>query len=176
MRTAPRLIVWLKRIVVVLAILLLSLQQPVRTYGQGEVEGRLEVSPPAMPRKMAKALRGSTRQADLIADAIESGEINVDILSAGVFYKRYRLLNGQRSATAFAYGGTIYLRDHSPTLLTDLVHEGTHALDHLSGRDWTRRQLEMRAYYYEHKFQKAVGAPLQFGSLMEMAMFVYRRY
>ena len=176
MRTAPRLLISLKRIIVVLAILLLSLQQPVHTYGQGQVEGHLEVSPPLMPIKLAKALCGTTRQADRIAQAIESREINVDILSAAGFYKRYRLLDGQRSATAFAYGNTIYLRANSSTLLTDLVHEGTHALDHLSGRDWTRRQLEMRAYYYEHKFQKAVGCQVQFRNLVDLAVFVYGMY
>ena len=176
MRNASRLLTLSKRSLVVLTILLLALQSPIHTYGQGESEGRLQVSAPVMPRKLAKALRGTTRQADRIADAIESGEIKVKVLSAADFYKHYRLRDGQNLAIGFACGDTIYLRNHSSTLLSDLVHEGTHALDHLSGRDWTRRQLEMRAYYYERQFQKAVGAPLQFRNLVDLAVFVYGMY
>ena len=64
----------------------------------------------------------------------------------------------------------------SPTILSDLVHEGTHALDSLSGQDMPRRQLEMRAYLYERLFQIATGAPLEFVTVVEMVAYVLDRY
>ena len=77
---------------------------------------------------------------------------------------------------AFAQGNEVYLRTDSPTMLSDVVHEGTHALDYLSGLDVSQRKLELRAYWQEREFQKATGAPLGFKTVAAMLMFIYRTY
>ena len=166
---------WLKCLAI-LALLALTMARPAHADALAERAAGSALNSPLMPTKLARALRGTTWQADRIAAAIKAREIKVDILRAGDFYKRYRLLDGQRSAQAFAYCNAVYLRANSPTILSDLVHEGTHALDCLSGRDMSRRRLELRAYLYEHQFQKVVRDRPQFGSPLEVAFFVWRQY
>ena len=166
---------WLKCLVI-LVLFALPIARPAHTDALAERAAGSELSSPLMPIKLAKALRGTTRQAERIAEAIEAREIKVEILRTAGFYKRYRLLDGQRSAQAFAHCSVVFLRADSPTILSDLVHEGTHALDCLSGRDMSRRRLELRAYLYEHQYQKAARDHPQFGSPLQVVWFMWRRY
>ena len=97
MNSASRLLKWPKRLFVILVILLAPLQNAVRVHSVGRGEDSLQVSSPVEAVKVVNALRGATRQADRIVDAIESGEINLEVLRASPFYKRYRGLGGERT-------------------------------------------------------------------------------
>jgi len=121
-------------------------------------------------------LLGTTRAAERIAKAIEAGEIRVRLLSDERFDRIHHNKGGKNAAWAFADGRTIYIRKSSPSLLSDVVHEGTHALDHLSGVERNRRQLELRAYVNEWQFQKTTHTSTQFSSLAQLVIFVYTRY
>ena len=65
-----------------------------------------------------------------------------------MFQRAYRLragtLDGVDDTVAFAYGRRIYLRGSSPSILTDTVHEGKHAIDFLDGFTGTTQQWERR--------------------------------
>ena len=176
MRAATGLPKVLKCLTITFVMVVLLLPRAVHSYGTGEREEGVAISAPVLSTKLVSALRGTTRQADRIASAIEARLIRVEILSTAAFYKRYRLLDGQRSAQAFAYCSLVYLRANSPTIVSDLVHEGTHAMDCLSGRDRSRRMLELRAYWYERQFQKATGTRVQFERVVDLVWFVWGRY
>jgi len=100
---------------------------------------------PVTGYKLIAALRGTTAQAERVADAIEGFEINLHLLSDEHFEQAHRDLGGTHSPTGFAYGNAVYLRASSPTLLCDMLHEGVHALDYLSGVPMSRRRMELRA-------------------------------
>ena len=125
-------------------------------------------------RQLAGALAGATEQARRVARAIQAGEIQVHVLSDAEFDRRYEVVGGKSYALAFAYGREIFVRAGSPSTLSDLVHEGTHTLDYQAGFFRGRRVLELRAYAYEHQFQKAVGDEVQFENLLEVVRFVWR--
>jgi hypothetical protein len=125
-------------------------------------------------RQLADALAGKTRQADRVARAIEEGRILVHVLSDDEFDARYAVVGGKSYALAFAYGREIFIRAGSPSTLSDLVHEGTHTLDYQVGFWRGRRILELRAYAYEHEFQKATGGEVQFVNLLEVLRFVWK--
>ena len=125
-------------------------------------------------RQVARALAVTTRQGRRIERAIEAGEIQVHVLGEEEFDQRYEVVGGSSYALAFAYGREIFMRANSPSALSDLVHEGTHTLDYLAGFYRGRRILELRAYAYEHQFQKATGAEVQFENLLEVVRFVWR--
>ena len=171
-----RPLLWLWRTLVVLVYLPLAFSRPTHTSQADEYGQVAELSHPITGYKLIAGLRGATRQADRIADAIAAFEINVHLLHDDHFEERYRSTGGERSASAFTYGNAVYMRTSSPTLLSDLVHEGTHALDYLSGWAMSRRLRELRAYYHERQFQRAKGVPIHFESLIEMVVFVCGRY
>jgi hypothetical protein len=124
--------------------------------------------------QLARALMGTTRQAERIANSIHAGKMQVHVLSNQDFDQRYQVVGGSSYALAFSYGSEVFLRANSPSTLSDLVHEGTHVLDYLSRFAKSRRHLELRAYYYEHQFQKSVGDVPQFDNLFEVLRFVSR--
>ena len=81
-----------------------------------------------------------------------------------------------RTPQAFAVHEQMYLRQSSPSLLSDTVHEGTHALDRMHGFLGTTHQRGKRAYFYERQFQKASGGYVDFDSIGDMLHFVYDNY
>ena len=125
-------------------------------------------------RQLAEALAGTTLQAGRVARAIRAGEIQVHVLGEADFDQRYAVVGGRSYALAFAYGREIFVRANSRSALSDLVHEGTHTLDYKVGFFRGRRILELRAYAYEHQFQKATGAEAQFENLLEVVRFVWK--
>lgn len=74
----------------------------------------------------------------------------------------------------FALGDNIYLNRKSASLLSDSVHEGTHALDFLD--DVPYEQWEKRAYMAERQFQKASGRRVDFESIDDMDRFIQGNY
>ena len=137
---------------------------------------------------LAAALEHTTPQAGRIAEAIRRGDMKVNLLSHDQFVaERTRLKLKGDSTLAFARGHEIWLdlgRGEGDTqgwaLLVDAVHEGTHALDNLTGYDVGRdyriqydgRTLaagthargtflggdqEARAYFHQLEFARALG-------------------
>ena len=64
-------------------------------------------------------------------------------------------------------------------MYSDVVHEGTHALDYLSGVDertigsWTG---EIRAYMAEREFQIKSGMTVQFSDIQDMMVHIWSFY
>ena len=135
-----------------------------------------DLGAPLTAYKLIAALRGTTEHAERVADAIEAFEINVHLLSDERFEEMHRDVGGTHSPTAFAYGEAVYLRASSPTLLCDLLHEGVHALDYLTGVAMTRRRMELRAYLRDREFQIAVGAEPQFETVLDVFVFVLSNF
>jgi RHS repeat-associated protein len=126
-----------------------------------------------------KGLKGTTKDAKEIARAIQRGEIKVRILERSKFTKTFRKAGGKtpiRQVTAFNVADTIYLRKGSPTLLSDVIHEGTHALDDLRGYRGTSWQWEKRAYFAERRFQLATGRPVTFPNWRDVYRHIRKNY
>lgn len=81
---------------------------------------------------------------------------------------------------AFAVGNQIYLRRGSGSLVSDAVHEGTHALDWLRGfpdvTDADILSLEKRAFFFERQFQRATTGTSEFTTIEEMLKFIFENY
>jgi len=116
-------------------------------------------------------LSTGTIQSQRIAQAMERGKIGVNILGDELFEKAYRFRGGIGDPSvvdAFAYGQQIYLRRGSSDIFRDAVHEGTHALDYVSGFRGSNIQWEKRAYFYERQFQLYKGRPTEFKRLTDI--------
>lgn len=89
-------------------------------------------------------------------------------------------LHGGRGV-AFGQKATMedYLRNSSINIYSDMVHEGVHAMDYISGikeriiSSWTG---EMRAYSAERKFQIAKGGHVDFANENDMMVHVWTHY
>jgi hypothetical protein len=105
--------------------------------------------------KIIDGLTGLTQQGNRIADGIRSGDIKMNVLGDELFDRAYASKGGWGSSPqAFALKQKIYVRRGASNLLSDIVHEGTHALDNIHGNvrvpygnnpyPW-----EKRAFFYE---------------------------
>jgi RHS repeat-associated protein len=122
-------------------------------------------------------LLGKTQQGNRVAKGIKSGNISTNVLSDEMFEKAFKLKGGRGTAPqAFAYGEQIFVRKNSSNLLSDTLHEGTHALDYLNDFNGNVYQLEKRAYFYERQFQKAGGGILEHQTIDKMIGFIYANY
>ena len=80
---------------------------------------------------------------------------------------------------AMQIGDQIYVRSSSASLISDVVHEGTHAVDYLNGIDesiissWTG---ETTAYGAERLFQIESGMPVQFTNEEDMMIHIWGNY
>jgi len=120
---------------------------------------------------------GSTQQADRLIEAVNGKRVKVNILGDELFDKAYRSKGGVRSGQAFQFKDQIYLRSSSADIYTDFIHEGTHALDHISGRKrLSYHSREIRAYYYERQFQMTTGRELEHSTLQDMMLFINWMY
>ena len=123
-----------------------------------------------------KTLEGVTEQSTDIANGLKSGEIKLNVLGDDLF-ETY--LGVSSDTVAMQVGNQIYVRGGSSTLLSDIVHEGTHALDYVDGLDeiiissWSG---EIRAYSAERLFQKQSGMLLDFLSEEDMLVHIWRNY
>ena len=122
------------------------------------------------------SIDGVTETSTQIADQIRKKKIGINILSDEWFEK----YTGQPSSTTACHiEGQIYLRKTSPSILSDVVHEGTHALDFLNGvseeirGSWTG---ETKAYTEERLFQIAAGLPIEFETIDDMMVHIWMNY
>jgi len=119
--------------------------------------------------ELTEALKGYTLQGNRVAHGIESGTIRVNVLGDELFDTAYRLRGGihdPSGVAGFALERRIYLRSSSSNLLGEVVHEGTHALDHVTGLAIGNRLLrEKRARFFERQFQIASGGQVEFPNI-----------
>ena len=119
---------------------------------------------------------GKTEQSSIIADKIRNGEIKISILGDQLFEKMFGV---NYEVIGIAMGNKIYLRKNSSSIHSDIVHEGTHAVDFLNGLSYNKISSwdgEIKAYTEEHYFQKASGLALQFDNENEIKIHVMSNY
>ena len=75
-------------------------------------------------------LDGKTTQSSAIANKIRKGEIKLSVLGDELFERAFGVNGG---VVGIAIDNKIYLRRNSGTIHSDMVHEGTHAMDFLKG-------------------------------------------
>ena len=78
-----------------------------------------------------------------------------------------------------AIDNKIYVRRDSINIQSDIVHEGTHAMDYLKGLPYETISSwdgEIKAYTEEHFFQKASGLAVQFANEDEIKVHVWSNY
>jgi hypothetical protein len=126
---------------------------------------------------LINALSGATNQSARIAEAYVNGDIGMNILGDDLFEKVYMNYGGEGEApAAFAVGTQTYMRASSTSILSDTVHEATHALDNLDELDLGTFDSEMRAYSAEYDFQRAIGVTPDFSSKSAIAKFIQKHY
>lgn len=118
--------------------------------------------------EIVDGLVGYTQQGNRVAAAIRNKKLGLNVMGDELFEKAYRLYGGDGNLPlAFAVEKQLYLRRSNGTL-SELVHEGTHGLDHLNGFSGTLYQWEKRAWFFERQFQKASRAPVDFEEVQDM--------
>ena len=121
-------------------------------------------------------LDGVTEKSTEIANAIQNKDIGINVLGDELF-ENY--LGCSSDTIAMQIGEQIYVRSSSDSLLSDIVHEGTHAMDYYNGIDeniiasWTG---EITAYNAERLFQIEAGMPVQFESEEDMMVHIWSNY
>lgn len=122
------------------------------------------------------ALDGVTEESTEIAKAIQNKDIGINVLGDELF-ERY--LGATSDTVAMQVGDQIYMKSSSSSLISDVVHEGVHAIDYLNGVDesiissWTG---EIKAYSAERLFQIESGMPVQFASEEDMMVHIWSNY
>jgi len=132
--------------------------------------------------EIVNALKGYTEQANKVAKLIEDDLIEFQILDDVEFEKMLidsgDTLEEARGTAAFCIGEKTFYRGSTSAenLLSEFVHEGTHALDHFKGFIGDTYQWEKRAFFHERAFQEAVGLEKDFDTVREMLDFIYVNY
>ena len=126
--------------------------------------------------ELVRGIDGITEDASFIADMIRNKKIKINVLGDRLFED---YLGVSSDTLAVAVGDQIYLRRISISILSEIVHEGTHALDFINKIDvnvissWTG---ETRAYSAERKFQIASGGPVDFEKEEDMMTHIMKNY
>ena len=121
-------------------------------------------------------IRGKTQLSTEIVEKISKREIRMSILVNELFD---RYFNPDRNVVGVAYGNKIYLRRDSISIHSNIVHEGTHALEFINGVSRLSigsKEGEIRAFKAEHEFQKAAKLPLEFRNEDEIRVHVWLNY
>lgn len=119
---------------------------------------------------------GHTKISSAIAKTIRSGDIHINVLGDKLFSD---YLGVKDDTVAITVGKQIYLRASSASIISDLVHEGNHALEYISGvsvnniRTWPG---EIRAYKAEREFQIKTKRPLDFKTENDLLVHVWKNY
>ncbi|MCI0550083.1 MAG: hypothetical protein L0287_03940, partial [Anaerolineae bacterium] len=122
-------------------------------------------------------LVGFTQQGNRVASGLADRSLGLNVLGDDLFAKAWKQKGGQGAAPqAFAYGEQTYVRGSSQSLLSEVVHEGTHGLDYLRGFSGSTVQLEKRAWFYERQFQRASGSKVEFENISEMLNHIKDAY
>ena len=126
--------------------------------------------------QLVEFLDGKTTQSSEIAEKIRRGEIMLSVLGDDLFERAFGV---NHDVVGIARDNKIYLRKSSGTIHSDIVHEGTHALDYLKGIPFERISSwdgEIKAYMAEHHFQKASGLAIEFTNEDEIKVHVWSNY
>lgn len=121
-------------------------------------------------------LDGVTPKSTEIAYKLRNEQIGLNVISDDLFDRYY---NMPPEVLGFQKGDQIYVRRSSPTIISDVVHEGTHVIDYVNGMDqnvissWTG---EIRAFREERLFQINSGIPLQFSTEDDMMIHIWANY
>ena len=93
---------------------------------------------------------------------MKSRDLKINVLGKEL-YEQVVPVDAVNSVACFERG-YLHLRRDSKTLLSDIVHEGTHAIDmkEYYGYDFlkSRWSWEKRAFFYERQFQISMGVKL----------------
>ena len=125
---------------------------------------------------LIKELHGHTEISTKIAEGLKKNNIHINVLGDYLF-ENY--LGVGKKTVAVTIGKQIYLRSSSATIISDLVHEGTHVLDYLSGisvnniKTWSG---EIRAYKAERDFQIKTKRKLDFATEDDLYVHVWSNY
>lgn len=123
-----------------------------------------------------EALDGVTEMSTEIAERIRNGDLGINVLSDELFES---YLGCSSETVAVQIGDQIYVRRNSSSLVSDIVHEGTHAMDYFNGIDESiiSSQIgEVHAYSAERTFQIESGIPIQFENEDDMMVHIWRNY
>ena len=110
--------------------------------------------------ELLEALDGVTDISTEVANQIRCGEIKINVLGDELFDASCPL--ECVGTSAYFKEGQIYVRRNSTSLLSDLVHEGKHALDYNNFIAQTTYQAEFSAYKAEQSFQIEKNFPVDF--------------
>ena len=119
---------------------------------------------------------GITPQSSKIADYIRKGKISINVLGDELFERAFGV---DSNVIGLAIGNRIYIRRDSVSIYSDLVHEGTHALDYLEGISYeniSSIEGEFRAYKAEHLFQRAAKLPVEFANEDDIKIHLWINY
>lgn len=137
------------------------LAQGTSTFTRDEIPGLIE---------------GKTRQATKIARAIRNKKIELNFLG-DKWFEEY--LGVDNNVKGVAIDNKIYLRKNSNQLLSDIIHEGTHALDYINKFGFnglSQWAWEKRAYFYERQFQISTGIEVNHATIHDMLMHIWMNY
>ncbi len=121
-------------------------------------------------------LEGKTTQSSEIAENIRKGKIKISILGDELFERAFGV---DKDVAGLAIENKIYLRKSSVSIHSDIVHEGTHAMDFLKGVPYEKISSwdgEIKAYTAEHHFQKASGLAIEFTDEDDIKVHVWKNY
>ena len=121
-------------------------------------------------------MNGVTDSSKLIANAIQDGKIKINVLGDELFESYLGVSSG---TTAVQVGNQIYMRSSSASIYSDVVHEGTHAMDfinNISQNEISSWPGEIRAYSAERLFQIESGMPVEFATENDMLIHIWSNY
>ena len=122
------------------------------------------------------SLDGVTDKSTEIANALKNKEIGLNVLGDELIERYYGY---DLDTVAFQEGKQIYVRSSSSSLISDVVHEGTHAIDFsqdISQKIISSRAGEYKAYSAERLFQIEAGMPVDFMSEDDMLVHIWSNY
>ena len=125
---------------------------------------------------LIKEIEGKTEIATKIAEELKNGNIGLNILSDHLF-EAY--LGAEPNVIAEQVGKHIYLRKSSASIVSDLVHEGNHAYEFISGvnpREILTWPGEIRAYKAEREFQIKTKRRVDFPNEDDLLVHVWKNY
>ncbi len=136
----------------------------------------VKISQSVSRNDIIKMLDGATDESSKIVSAIRDGKIRINVLGDELF-EAY--LGCSSKTTAMQVGNQIYMRGNSASIYSDVVHEGTHALDYINNIPQSQISSwvgEIKAYNAERVFQIQAGLPVEFMSEKDILVHVWKNY
>ena len=125
---------------------------------------------------LIKEIDGHTKISSEIAKNIRKGNVHINVLGDKLFSE---YLGVSSDTVGLTVGNQIYLRASSASIISDLVHEGNHAIEYISGinvnniRTWPG---EIRAYKAEREFQIKTKREVTFKNENDLLVHVWSNY